>query len=388
MAQRLLIVTTVSSTIKAFLLPYARHFRGLGWWVDAMANGVSNCTVCTESCDKVWEVDWSRNPFNLNNLVRKQRQICELLEREQYDLVHVHTPVAAFVTRFALRRLRGRARPKVIYTSHGFHFYPGGPLAGNAFFLALEKLAGRWTDYLVVINRDDEKAAAFYGIVPPGRICFMPGIGVDTEYYNPGKVSEAEIEHLRRELNLKTGQPLFVMVAEFNSNKRHRDALAALALLETTGAHLALAGVGPLLEQTRQLAVGLGISDRVHFLGHRDDIPVLIRAAASTLLPSGREGLPRSLLESLSLAVPGIGSDVRGIRDLLGQDTGILVKVRDVKGLARAMYHVVNHPAEARDMGKRGREQMVACYDLPRIIALHENLYRIALEDSHAFSVS
>ena len=67
------------------------------------------------------------------------------------------------------------------------------------------------------------------------------------------------------------------------------------------------------MEETRKLARALGVADRVHFLGHRPDIPALVRASVAVLLPSEREGLPRSVMEALSLGVPVVGTRIRGI---------------------------------------------------------------------------
>lgn len=209
-----------------------------------MAQGISTSSECVEAFDRVWEVKWSRNPLDPRNLLLASRQIGEVVRREEYDLVHVHTPVAAFVTRYALRRLRTKRRVRVIYTAHGFHFYQGGNVVKNAIFLGLEKLAGYWTDYLIVINREDERAAKRYRIVLPDRVQYMPGIGMDVDKYSPRAVSETEVERVRAELGLEAGQPLFLMIAEFTTNKRHRDAVLAFARMRHPTAHLAFVGTG------------------------------------------------------------------------------------------------------------------------------------------------
>ena len=102
----LLCVTTVPVSLCAFLLPFAYHFRAQGWRVDAMAQGISTSAECLQAFDRVWEVEWSRNPLKPQNLIVAPRQIQEVVAQEGYDLVHVHTPVAAFVTRYALNGLR------------------------------------------------------------------------------------------------------------------------------------------------------------------------------------------------------------------------------------------------------------------------------------------
>lgn len=377
---KILIVTTISDTLSAFLFPFAHYFRAQGWVVDAMACGILDSAECVEAYDRVWEVEWSRNPLDPKNLFSAPRTIRKVLAQGEYDLVHVHTSVASFVTRYTINGLAKHQKPKVIYTAHGFNFHPGGNFLKNSVFIALEKLAGQWTDHLVVINRDDEKAAKGYGLLPAQRVHYMPGIGVDINRYNVNNVTANDILQVRQELGLAPNNSLFVAVAEFTPNKRHRDMVSALARLARPEVHLALAGDGPqsLMDETQKLATALGVQNQVHFLGFRQDVPALIRASVATLLTSEREGLPRSVMEALCLETPVIGTEIRGIRDLLAGECGRLVKVGDIEGLASAMAWMIDHPEEARMMGKRGKEHM-ANYDLKHIIEAHENLYAQAL---------
>jgi glycosyltransferase involved in cell wall biosynthesis len=377
---KLLMVTTVSATLRAFLLPLAERFSAAGWQVDAMAHGATSCLDCAHAFDRVWDVSWSRNPRQLRNLLQAPRTIRAVVEREQYDLVHVHTPVAAFVTRFALRRSRRRNQTAVIYTAHGFHFYRGGSTLRNTLFLTLEKLAGRWTDDLVVMNDEDEAAALRHRIVAPERLVRMAGIGVDTEYYSPARVTEEDVAQVRTSLGLEPGAPLYLVVAELIPRKRHQDALRALALLSPPDAHLAFAGDGPRRQELQRLARELGIASRVHFLGRRHDVPVLARAATAVMLVSSQEGLPRSVMEALSLETPVIGSNIRGIRDLLAGGAGLLVPAGGPGRLAEAMAWVRDHPAEARVMAAKGRRKMQGAYHQSTIAAAHEALYVDALK--------
>lgn len=371
---RMLVVTTVDDMLRDFLLPYARYFRLRGWRVDALARRDETYEECAAAFNHVYEADWSRNPLSLHAFLHGPRIMRGLVEREKYDIVHVHTPIAGFIARFGLRGLRQCGAVKVLYTVHGFHFYEGGSLLKNAMFLAMEKLAGRWTDSLIVINREDEAKARRYRIVPPERLRYMPGIGIDLAHYDPDMVAATDIARARAELHLAPAAVLFLMVAEFTANKNHRHAVQALARSGRPDLHLALAGRGEEMEATQRLATELGISERVHFLGYRRDIPVLVRSARATLLVSTREGLPRSIMEALNLAVPVIGTDIRGIRDLLADGGGLLVPVGDIEKLSQAMMWMADHPDEAREMGLKGRVGM-GQYDLRSLIALHEALY-------------
>lgn len=378
---KLLIVTTVPQTIRSFLTPYAVYFRTLGWKVDALTGcDASDVLFVEQYLDQLWNVNWSRNPLALGHIGETIQRIREIVASEQYDIVHVHTPIAAFVTRFALRNQRDRGKPRVIYTAHGFHYHRGSQSPFNLIYLLLEKLAGRWTDYLVTINHEDFHNAKRFAFVPKSGLRYMPGIGVDTTAYSPSMIPAQIPQGIRHELGLSDTDTLFLMVAEINANKRHQDALKAFAASGLQNIHLALAGTGPLQSEIMQLATKLGINKRVHFLGFRSDIPALLRASSALILVSQREGLPRSIMESLCMETPVIGTDIRGIRDLLSNGGGLIVPVGDIDALRKAIEWITTHPKDAKVMGAKGREQMENNYDLSLLLKQHELLYTTVLQ--------
>jgi hypothetical protein len=105
MSPSALFVTTVPITLEAFLIPFAEHFRAQGWRVDALANGATGNPHIADVFDNRYDVAWSRNPLAPRNLLGTSAEVRRIVAEGGYDIVHVHTPVAAFVTRFALRRL-------------------------------------------------------------------------------------------------------------------------------------------------------------------------------------------------------------------------------------------------------------------------------------------
>lgn len=366
---KLLIVTTVAATLRAFLLPYARHFRKLGWHVDALSRDSKSCVECQEAFDACYEVPFSRKPWELRGVRRMNGAIRSLVLREGYDIVHVHTPVASFVTRMALRKLPAERRPKVVYTAHGFHFHSGGSPLKNRFYLGLERRAARRTDHLIVINEEDRRAALEHTLVPPERLTCLPGIGLDLASWSPKSVSMAGVRGLYEELELGREDELFLMVAEFNPGKRHRDALDALAKTGRRDFHLALAGRGPLEDEMKALAEKLGLSRQVHFLGQRSDIPLLMLASRATVLPSEREGLSRSLMESIALGIPVLGADARGIRDLVTDSSrGALYPVGNSAALAAAMLIAATAPSEFHPLPDPR-------WDLGNLLEEHERIY-------------
>ncbi|HEX4869817.1 MAG TPA: glycosyltransferase, partial [Moraxellaceae bacterium] len=143
---RLLIVATVAPTLRAFLLPFARHYRALGWQVEAAARDITALPGLGEEFDACHELPLSRNPLDPVALLRAPAAIRSLVARGSYDLVHVHTPVAAFLLRLALRGRAPGARPRVVYTAHGFHFHRHGRALTNWLFRSAERLAAPWCD--------------------------------------------------------------------------------------------------------------------------------------------------------------------------------------------------------------------------------------------------
>lgn len=375
MSQKLLIVTTISRTIRYFTIPYIRHFKNLGWQVDGMAADIVNDHECIAELDNIWEIQWSRNALDPRNFFIGAARVREVVTLEDYDLVHVHTPIAAFVTRYALKDLD---KTKVIYTAHGFHFYHGGNPIKNAIFLNLEKLAGAWTDYLVTINQEDAKAARKHRFLPAERIIYTPGIGLNLEDYNPDQVCEAEINHIRQELNLDNDDILLLSIAEFTPRKRQQDQLIALKKLNRPEIHIAFAGYGITQAKIEKLAQELELQQQVHFLGHRGDIPALICASKAVLLTSQQEGLPRCIMEAFCAAKPVIGTKIRGTQDLLADECGLLVEVGDTNALAIAIAEIVDCPEKAARIGQNGR-QKIATYDVQEILKIYEDIYAQAL---------
>jgi len=371
-----LMVTTVAVTLRAFLLPFAEHFRAAGWRVDALAAGAPDEPACVATFDRVYDSRWTRSPYRLGRNLRGMWTLREVARAGGYDLVHVHTPVAAFFGRLGLLGIARSRRPRVVYTAHGFHFHEGRSAFGNWVFRSAERLAARWTDRLVVINDDDLAAAVSHHVVPRGGVTLIRGIGIDLDRYDPERVPEATAAALREELGIADGHRVVLMAAELSPRKGHSTAVDAFARLHRADVHLLLAGAGPEEKRVRERIRSAGVEGRVHLLGNRDDVPVLLRVADVSLLTSTQEGMPRVVLESMSMGVPVVGSRIRGIRDLVGDDEcGVLCPVGDAGAFATAIDALLDDPERSAALGRRGRERVKA-YTVDRVLDAYDDLYR------------
>ncbi len=370
----MLVVATVAATLSSFLIPYAEHFRKAGWRVDAAANGATTSPAVLGAFESTFEVPLSRSVRDVRAILTSYRAI-EATATRGYDIVHVHTPIAAFLTRLAIHRSPEASRPAVVYTAHGFHFHAGGDPVTNQVFVTAERIAGRWTDRMIVINSADAAAARRYRLVPDSRLIHMPGIGIDTGWFARSAVGRQALEGARSGLGIPADAPMFVVVAELSRRKRPLDVVAAAALMRDSHSHVVFLGDGPERAEVASAIREAGLDGRVHLVGVMSDVRPMVASATALVLASSREGLPRSIMEALSLEVPVIATNARGNADLVEPDGGLIVPIGDVGSLAAAMDALAGDADRRTAMGQAGRTRMVSQYDVALTIRSHELLY-------------
>ncbi|MEZ9318645.1 glycosyltransferase family 4 protein [Vibrio lentus] len=334
---KILQVTTVSSTIQAFLLPFAKAFKSEGWIVDAAGRNINDYQDVVDEHRFSFHVEFSRDPFDLLNIFQSFRSVRKIINNNQYDIVHVHTPIAAFITRLSAIGLKNT---KVYYTAHGFHYSEGNGFLKNLFFLFFEKIAGYFTEHLFVINTDDYNFSKKFKIVPEHKLTYIPGIGVDCEHFSFDISSR---DYLRENLEIERDEVVFLHIAELNTNKNHSIILDALSIINDRtpdyNFKYLIVGHGVLHDDLVEKVKNLGLCHRVQFLGYRKDIRNLLSASDVLCLSSFREGLPRCILEAMSAKLPIIASDIRGCRDLLSKGGGVLVSPYEINGWLDAFQY-------------------------------------------------
>ena len=322
--KKILYVTTVSSTINAFLVPHIKYLIEQGYKVDVATN-------ITDEVDKslidigarVFKVDFQRTPISLKNS-RAYKQIREIQKNEKYDMVHVHTPVASFVTRYALRKEKNL---KIIYTCHGFHFYKGGSILNWMLFYPIEYLAARWTDKLITINSEDLEVAKKFKLRNNGSVSKIHGVGIEKEKYVVENFDKSEY---RKKLNLENEDFVILVLAELNRNKNHIQLIKAMSKLKDKYPNIKalFAGVGPLEEEIKSQIKNYGLENNIQLLGWRNDVKELINSCDVVGLFSKREGLGKCLLEGMICGKAVIATNTRGPRELIVNDeNGFLFEI-------------------------------------------------------------
>ena len=123
--KKVLFTATVILHIKSFHLPYIKWLKEHGCEVHVAAKNDFISEPCIiPNCDKYYDIKFARFPFSKTN-IKAYKQLKKLIQENNYDIIHCHTPVAGVLTRLAARKNKNTT---VIYTAHGFHFFKGAPL--------------------------------------------------------------------------------------------------------------------------------------------------------------------------------------------------------------------------------------------------------------------
>ena len=307
-------------------------------------------------------------------------QVYRALCRFRPSIVHTHMAKAGSVGRLAAlayNRTAGRgARARVVHTYHGHvlegYFSP----AVTRLFIGAERQLARATDAIVAISPQIQRELVEeYRIGRPEQYRVIP-LGFDLSAL--AAVTDADRRAARTALGIPADAHVVTTVGRLTAIKQHRLFLDAAARIASTHprALFLIAGDGELRGELERTARDLGIDDRTRFLGWRRDLTAIYGATDVFLLTSRNEGTPVALIESLAAAVPGVSTDVGGVRDVIGDGIGLLAPFGDAAALATAVRSLLDDPDRRRLMGGAGRERVVARYGIERLVDDVERLYR------------
>jgi len=368
---KILYAASTAGHLKSFHLPYLQRLSRDGWTVHTAGKGGD---APLPGAHAGFDICFEKSMFSPKNLTAVW-QLRGLLRRENYDVVSVHTSLAAFFTRLAVM-LSGR-RPLVVNTVHGYLFDRDTPQPKQTILRWAEKLTAGCTNLLLTMNDQDTQIAR-QGRLCRGEIAQIDGMGVDFDRFQPADVACRMAA--RERFSIPNDAFVLVYAAEFSARKNQGALLRAFAKLPQ-GAWLLLAGRGDLQEECKALAWELGVAERVVFAGFVPDVQSCYHAADLCLSTSRSEGLPFNLMEAMSCALPVVATKVKGHEDLVAHEqTGLLVPYGDEGALVEAITRLMDHPDLCLKWGWQGRKA-VARYALEPVLeenmALMDRFFRL-----------
>lgn len=301
------------------------------------------------------------------------RALSRLIGEFRPHIVHTHTAKAGFAGR-AAAQLR-RHRPVIVHTFHGHVLEGYFGRSKTLTFRSLERLLARRTDALIGVSEQTVSDLVRLRVAPASRFRAIP-LGLDLQPYL--EADAASGEQLRLELGIGREEVMLTFVGRIVPIKRVDLLLSAFARASrvTPGLRLLLVGDGETRTRLELLAGELGVGDRVSFLGYRRDLARIAAAADIAAISSENEGTPVSLIEAAAAGVPGVATDVGGVRSIVDETTGRLVARGDVQGLSQAIATLASDRELRRRLGARARERARGSFAIERLIEDIDGLYQ------------
>lgn len=347
--KKALILASVSSMIQQFNMNNIAILEDMGYDVHVLANFTNGGTL-TEAKSKafqkelttrgvtVFDVGINRSVLKKENL-DAYRAIKQIMDKENYALIHCHSPIGGVMARLAAKSHR-KTGTKVVYTAHGFHFFKGASYKNWLVFYPIEKGLARYTDRLLTINEEDYQTSQAKNF-KAGKIEWINGIGIDTGKFS--KPSEEAKRQLREVYGFAEDDFILIYVAELNANK-HQDLLIDMMgrlVKDVPTAKLLLVGRGDYQQLYTEQVEQAHLENHISLLGYREDVEKLMALADLAVSASRREGLPVNVMEAMASGLPAVVTDCRGNRELVKNDqNGYVVDSDDSAGFAAAVSKI------------------------------------------------
>ncbi|MCC6170077.1 MAG: glycosyltransferase [Caldilineaceae bacterium] len=321
-------------------------------------------------------------PWFLADLIRMWRALWHFMLEHKINIIQ--TNILGSNSFLVLALAKAMKIPVVTFTFHSQRFLPtteGRSLKNRLYCLAY-RLARHWTsDYVAVSNEIKQAMVRLLGL-GEGKITAI-GNGVDIDRYR----QPTDRERLRRQLGLPPQAPVLITVGTLRTAKGHRYLIQAAAdvLRRFPETHFLFVGDGELRHPLESQTAACGLTEKIHFLGSRQDIPDLLAASDVFVLPSLWEGLSMALLEAMAAAKPIVATAVSGTSQvIIDKENGILTPPGDAPALAQAICDVLSQlDAGACAMGESARRRVAASFSVEKQAAEYMALYERLLH-THA----
>ncbi|MBE5958655.1 MAG: glycosyltransferase family 4 protein [Lachnospiraceae bacterium] len=373
-----ILITSTDLMMIQFLIPHIVHLSQNGFDVEIACSEVGGRMVEVKKAvegyaEKVHMVNLVRSPISPSNF-KGYKEMKKILKENHYDLIWTNEPVMGVVTRLAARETRKNGT-KVLYMTHGFHFYKGSSIMNWIIFYPIERIFSGLCDEIVTINREDyEMACKFHS----KKVEWIDGIGLDTEKF---KIAEVDAKSKRKELEVPDKAFLLVSVGELQHRKNHEVIIKALGEIQNTNIFYLICGRGVLLDKLKSLTSSLGLENNVKFLGYRRDVLEILHSADLYVHPSKREGLGIAALEAMACGLPLLTSNVGGLPDFVEEGVvGYTYDFNDIKGFREGILRYYNNEKLREQIGMNNIEA-VKKYDIKRSVQRVGNIISALVND-------
>ncbi len=380
---KILHICALGATAEGLLLPQINYLLSRNLSVEIACSPGPTVEKLQKQGYIIHPIQIDRRISPLLNL-KSIYQLTKLIRQQQYDLVHVHTPIAAVLGRMAAK-IAGVKR--IVYTSHGLPFHDRSSPKEYTLYSNVEKFAALLTDQILSQNYEDIATAKKLGICPE-KIGYL-GNGVDIDRFNRDRLDPNHQSQLRKSLGIPDTADLIIgTIGRLTRKKGSGYLIEATAKLLPQFPNLHTLIIGsevsgdpePIKAELIEIIRTRGIEKHVTLTGGRQDIPEILGLLDIFTLPTfTHEGLPRSILEAMSMGLPVVATDIRGCREaVVHQETGLIVPPEDSEKLAEALGILLANADLRQAYGKAGRQRVETEYDerlvFPRLAEYYQKM--------------
>lgn len=317
----------------------------------------------------------SLNPFSEKKAIEN---IYQAIQPIGLDVLHTFTAKPNIYGTFAGRRAK---IPKVFNLVEGLgSFYVEDNLKSKIVRFIMERLyrkAFRLSDGCVFVNSDDPSYMYEKGLIKKEKITIIKSVGVDTEVFSMDNVSREDADSLRSKLGLKD-KKVVLMVARAIWHKGIREYYEAARVVKKRYQDVEFLLVGGTDEGNRSCADSEFLENgKVKWLGERHDVLALTALSDIYVLPSYREGVPRTLLEAASMSKPIVTTNVVGCKEVVEDGfNGFLVPVKNVEILSEKIIDLLENEQMCGKMGTNSRTKALKEFDVERVVRQYMDFYK------------
>jgi lipopolysaccharide/colanic/teichoic acid biosynthesis glycosyltransferase/glycosyltransferase involved in cell wall biosynthesis len=373
---KIAIAANVPESFRVLLRAQLDHLRDHGFKVHCIAGPGPYLAELARDGFPTHEVPLTRLLRPAQD-VRAVAALVGLFRRERFALVHVHTPKTALLAQLAARLARV---PHIVNTIHGLLGHDGAPQPRRTALAAIDRATCVLATALLSQSSEDVERAVAHRMARPDKIRHL-GQGIDLERFDGHRVENDRVA-LRSRLGLPPDALVVAMIARFTREKGYPDFLAMARRLAAERRDIHFLVVGTSLRERDAVQVdpaAAGLDGRLTILVDRRDMPEIYASADLCVLPTYREGFPRSLVEASAMGVPVVSTRIRGCREAVADgETGVLVPPGDGAALYDAVAALCSDPARRARLGAAGARRARVEFDegrvCARVLALYEEL--------------
>ncbi|UCG77261.1 MAG: glycosyltransferase family 4 protein [Nitrospirota bacterium] len=303
-----------------------------------------------------------------------------VLRSKRPSIVNTYGPKPGLYGRIA-SKLAGI--PVTVHTSWGFFYEDDAPLLKRLPIVILEVILSFFCDHIFSENMDDLMVLRKWGIGEKKASYLGNGTDVNN-MFDPDKYSEVYVQNLKEELGIKGDAIVISMIGRLTAQKGYREFFYAADHFGRADGKYEFVVIGPMDSTkgdgiTEEEIASLERNGTIRYLGSRDhsEMPGLLSLADIVVLPSYREGFPRSLIEAASMGKPLVASRIRGCREAVDDGyNGILVPAKDPEALVDAIGDLLRNPGKRERLATASREKAINEFDEVDVVSRMDEIYR------------